>query len=349
MATTTIGGLFGVQNNNSNNEAQQRLAREEVQGQLDIKRTEVEGQIRVQELVAEAERDRLEIEQKFQIVVQATKGLPPDVASENLRFFVEAGILDDPSGQIRALAEEGRAPDLPANVGQQRTSNPLLERVAQMEQAAQTARAPSSATGYTIENGILQRAGGAPVQYVEAAAHGDEITPRYVIFHFTNGVGPGLVGWLTSDSARASTHVLVRRDGSVVQLLPFDHKAWHVGASRWGSLVGLNKDSIAIEMENLGQLQPEGDAWRTWNGKPVPSEEVYRAADGTGWHAFTDAQLATAKAVLETIKQADPNIIDILGHADVSPGRKVDPGPAFPMEDFREAVFDRRAPLPPPG
>jgi hypothetical protein len=113
VTTTTISGYFDLETGAQDTAAQIELNSQEVLGQLDIKRTEVDGQIRVQELIAEAERDRLDIQQKFEIIVQATKGLPTSTASENLRFFVEAGILDDPAGRIRSLAEAGRAPDLP--------------------------------------------------------------------------------------------------------------------------------------------------------------------------------------------------------------------------------------------
>ena len=349
VATTTIGGLFGAQNNASNNAAQQQLAREEVEGQLNIKRTEVEGQIRVQELVASAERDRLEIEQKFEIITQATKGLPPDVASENLKFFVEAGILEDPEGKIRALVEQGRAPDLPAVLGQQRGDNPLLERVAQLNKTPPSSKAPSVNGRFSISEGILRSDGSATIDYVETPNHGDEITPQYVVFHYTGGVGPGVLRMLTENVVKASAHLLLQRDGTIVQLLPLDRKAWHVGRSNWGSLSSLNKDTIGIEMENLGLLQRNETGWVTWNGDVVPGDQVFVDTDGSGWHAFTDEQVAVAQDILATIAAADPKIIDVLGHADLSPGRKADPGPAFPIETLRAAVFDRRDPLPPLG
>ncbi|MEL6452595.1 MAG: N-acetylmuramoyl-L-alanine amidase [Pseudomonadota bacterium] len=349
VATTTIGGLFGLQNNASNNAAQQQLAREEVQGQLDIKRTEVEGQIRVQELVAEADRDRLEIEQKFEIIIQATKGLKSDVASENLKFFVEAGILEDPGGKIQALAEEGRAPDLPAVTGQQRATNPLLERLARIEDPQTVTRAGTRTDRFSISDGVVQAVAGPPIQHVETPNHGDVIRPQYIIFHFTGSVGPGVIGWLTADQAKASAHLVIRQDGTLVQLLPLDHRAWHVGNSRWGNLRGLNNHSIGIEFENHGRLQRTGDRWKTWRNQPVPDGDVVIAEDGSGWHAFTDAQIDTATALAQAISQDQPGIIDVLGHSDVSPGRKQDPGPAFPIADIREAIFDRRDPLPPPG
>ena len=95
ILTASIGGIFGNLTTDSEGDTLVEVKRTDVEGELKVKTTEVEGALKVQRLSAEAERDRLEIQQKFEIVVQATKGLPPDVAANNLLFFVKAGILPD--------------------------------------------------------------------------------------------------------------------------------------------------------------------------------------------------------------------------------------------------------------
>ena len=59
----------------------------------------------------------------------------------------------------------------------------------------------------------------------------------------------------------------------------------------------------------------------------------------TGWHAFTEAQLSAAAAA--RVLHDRYGFIDILGHDDIAPGRKVDPGPAFPMASFTTQVMGR--------
>lgn len=350
VATTTIGGWFDMKGGQSNNEAQFALKEKEVLSQLEIKRTEVEGQIRVQDLVAKAERARLEIEQRFEIVVQATKGLPPDIASENLSFFVEAGILEDPEGRIRRLAAAGRAPDLPNLVAQSKPLNPLLERLAAIQTTQK--QITDSPDRFIIEEGVVRARNTIPVTHLETAAHGGVLTrPRYVILHFTAAVGPAVVSRLTSEQTTGSSHLLVQRDGSVIQLLPLDYMANHVGRSAWGSLSSLNNASIGIDFENWGQLERSGEGWKTFNGEPLSEEHVFLDGEESGWHAYTDAQIETAIELMKTITAYDLEIIDILGHSDVSSpaGQKIDPGPALPIADLREAVFGRRDPLPPPN
>lgn len=354
VATSVIGGVFGLQTTSENNDAQFALQQEDVRGQLRIKELEVEGQIKVQTLAAQAERDRLQIQQKFEIIVQATKGLPPETASENLQFFVEAGILDDPGGKILGLAREGKAPDLPAPqpASSQQAENPLIERLAALDKSGGPA---AGGPAFRIENGIVLAEGSAEVTHLEAQSFSSTvIDPSYVVMHYTGGVGESLVRYFTSKGRRASAHLLVRRDGSVVQLLPLDLRSWHAGSSKWGSLTGLNSHAVSVELENWGLLQRTGDSWTHISGTRLSADEIVEAThksggDSVGWHRFTEAQIATATALVKSLVRNDPDLLDVIGHDDISPGRKLDPGPAFPMEDLREAVFGRREALPPPS
>lgn len=331
VLTTTIGGYFGLQSGAENNRTQ-----------LDIKLREVEGQIAVQTLIAEAERDRLEIEQKFEIIVQATKGLPPETAAENLLFFVKAGILDDPGNLIRGLAEQGEVPSLPAAGDTAR--NPLLERLAAAEAAPPT-RAPVPRY-FRITDGVVQGTDLYPVSHVESPNLGARtIEPRYIILHFTAGSGDGAIRALTQPGTRASTHLIVRRDGSVVQMIPLDLQAWHAGNSAWGNLRGLNSYSIGISFENWGALTPEG---KHVFGGEVDAAERVRSADGRLWHEYTEVQIAVARELSRAVALAFPGVVDILPHSDISPGRKEDPGPVFPVAELRQAVFGRAEALPPP-
>lgn len=353
VGTALISGLFTLQTTESNNDASFGLKQEEVRGNLEIKRIEVDGQMKVQRLIAQAEKDRLATEQKFKIIVQATKGLPTDTASENLKFFVEAGILDDPGDKILGLAEQGKAPDLPALQTNSGGSNPLIERLSRLERSSKTLAAESAAT-FRIEDGLVLSGGDYPVSHVETPNHSGTIDPRYIVLHSPIGVGDDLIRMMTSNKIKASAHIIVRRDGSLVQLLPLDYKAWHAGRSKWGTLMGLNQHSIGIEIENWGPLKKSGGNWKPQlSDTIIPDDEVVEAAHKSGgpaggWHKFTDKQIASLTELLLVIRASDSDIVDVIGHDDISPGRKLDPGPALPLEQIRERVFGHRAALEPP-
>ena len=107
--------------------------------------------------------------------------------------------------------------------------------------------------------------------------------------------------WPDLDGLRVSTHLFIRRDGSLVQFVPFDRRAWHAGRSAWRGRSGCNDFAIGIELEGMDV---------------VP---------------YADAQYAALVAVLPALRAAYPGIAEdaVVGHEHVAPGRKTDPGPAF--------------------
>ncbi|MCG6903150.1 MAG: N-acetylmuramoyl-L-alanine amidase [Rhodobacter sp.] len=349
VATAVIGGVFGFLASNADNDALREIKRTEVNGQLEIKTKEVEGQLKLSELDARAERERLEIEQKFEIIVQATKGLPAEVASENLLFFVEAGILPDEGGKIRALAQQGKAPDLPNSEAASVAGNPLLSR---LEAAAPLTRA-SASDALRISDGVLLGGSELEVEHLPTPNFSSSNDARYAIMNFTATLGNSAKLWLTNPEAKASAHLFIERSGKVIQLLPFDYAGWHAGRSNWGAINGLNRHSIGIVFENAGRLRRVGEHWESWSGHEIPDDEVLVAThknetEESGWHTYTKAQTDAAAKILIAYSRVNPDFVDVLGHDDISPRRKIDPGPAFPMADLRLAVFGRAEPLPPP-
>ncbi|MCC7549833.1 MAG: N-acetylmuramoyl-L-alanine amidase [Burkholderiales bacterium] len=176
---------------------------------------------------------------------------------------------------------------------------------------------------------------------------GGEIAPSCLVLHYTAGRSlDSSVAHFMRPAAQASAHLVVGRDGRVVQLVPFNRSAWHAGRSTWKGLQGLNQHSIGIELDNAGRLVRSGAGYRAWFQEVYPAADVVTArhrneqADAC-WHAFTDVQVETALDIAVALVRAYP-LGEILGHDDIAPGRKCDPGPAFPMESFRAAVFGRR-------
>jgi AmpD protein len=107
--------------------------------------------------------------------------------------------------------------------------------------------------------------------------------------------------------ARVSAHALIRRDGTIVQYVPFGQRAWHAGQSHYRGRPACNDFSIGIELE------------------------------GTDDTAYADLQYEQLAALVEALLAAYPTLsVDhIAGHSEVAPGRKTDPGPAFDWERWR--------------
>jgi N-acetyl-anhydromuramoyl-L-alanine amidase len=97
---------------------------------------------------------------------------------------------------------------------------------------------------------------------------------------------------------KVSAHFLVRRDGSVVQFVPVERRAWHAGASAWRGRERCNDFSIGIELEG--------------------SEE----------QPFEDAQYGAVAALIKSLQKKLP-LRDVAAHSEVAPGRKTDPGALF--------------------
>ncbi len=113
---------------------------------------------------------------------------------------------------------------------------------------------------------------------------------------------------------RVSTHLLIRRDGEVVQFVPLTERAWHAGESRFRGVHQCNDNSIGIELE------------------------------GEDLVAYDDTQYVTLAAVASALFDAFPklDVRRIAGHSDVSPGRKTDPGPVFDwLRLYDDLAFQR--------
>ena len=110
-----------------------------------------------------------------------------------------------------------------------------------------------------------------------------------------------------------SAHVLIRRDGAIVQYVPFEARAWHAGPSCFAGRERCNDYSVGVELE------------------------------GTDDQPYTDAQYDALATVTHAVMEAYPAITAkrIAGHSDIAPGRKTDPGPAFDWVRFRASIGTR--------
>ena len=190
------------------------------------------------------------------------------------------------------------------------------------------------------------------VKYVRSPNVGGELRAKFLIVHFTAGSSAeSSVAWLSNPGASASAHLVIGRDGSITQLVPFNRVACHAGTSEWHGLRGMNQHSIGIELDNAGRLERQGERWRSWFGTVYADEDVMVArhpnlAEVCGWHVYTEAQLLATFKVCQTIIEKYA-LLGIAGHDEISPGRKFDPGPAFPLDSFRARLLGRAGDAPP--
>lgn len=168
--------------------------------------------------------------------------------------------------------------------------------------------------------------------------------PDTIVIHYTAGSSAeSSADYLSRDDVKASAHIVIGRDGKIFQLVPFDTIAWHAGVSAYGNRSMLNNYSIGIELANAGVLKKVGNEYQAWFGTKYPADDVLYAVHRNEtvsryWHTYTEKQIEVCRAVCDVlIKKFEIN--DILGHEEIAPGRKQDPGPAFPLDEFREELL----------
>lgn len=135
--------------------------------------------------------------------------------------------------------------------------------------------------------------------------------PNYVIIHFTaqDSLGQTLHTF-TIQQTQVSAHYVVGKDGKVVHMLNDYLRAWHAGVSRWGSISDMNSCSIGIEIDNNGN------------------------------EPYTDAQVKSMLALLSYLKKTySIPATNFIGHQDIAPLRKPDPGPYFPWKILAQHGF----------
>jgi AmpD protein len=134
---------------------------------------------------------------------------------------------------------------------------------------------------------------------------------KAVVELFTNRLDPAAHPYYaTIAKLRVSAHFLIRRDGELIQFVPCALRAWHAGASRWRGRAACNDFSIGVELEGTDEL------------------------------AYESAQYATLARLTRALRRRYP-IAEAVGHRDIAPRRKTDPGPAFDWVRYRRSIAGR--------
>lgn len=199
-----------------------------------------------------------------------------------------------------------------------------------------------------IRNHLLYAPGNRQVSLSQTSNKRGLFTPKYLVVHYTAATSmASTINWFHSPQSQASAHLLIGRDGTVYQFAAFNVVTWHAGKSSWGGLQSLNQHAIGIELVNGGRLEKKNEQWRCpGNQRRIPAEEVLLAVHKNedqlaAWRDYTEPQQEVCQKVVSLLVHAY-ELQDILGHDDISPLRKSDPGPAFPMSSFRAKATERK-------
>ncbi|MGZ8524380.1 MAG: N-acetylmuramoyl-L-alanine amidase [Chitinophagaceae bacterium] len=199
-----------------------------------------------------------------------------------------------------------------------------------------------------IKKNLLLNTDGTQVNFKATPNKGGIYTPQYLVIHYTAVTTfESTLNHFQSPNAKASAHLLIGRRGEIAQFAPFNIVAFHAGKSQWKGLVGLNQFSIGIELVNAGRLIKSGNTWTCpVDLKKVPNTAVIMATHKnetieSAWQQYTKAQLEVAIEIAGLLVTTY-GLKDVVGHEDISPIRKSDPGPAFPMGSFRSRAMGRQ-------
>ncbi len=136
---------------------------------------------------------------------------------------------------------------------------------------------------------------------------------KFIILHYTGMKKESLaIKKLCDENSKVSSHYFIKKNGELLILVPDLYEAWHAGKSSWKKIKSLNKYSIGIEIQNQGH--------------------DYK------YEKFSSKQINTLKKLLQIlIKKYQISADNILGHSDIAPERKKDPGEKFPWKKLAKA------------
>lgn len=127
-----------------------------------------------------------------------------------------------------------------------------------------------------------------------------------LVLHYTGMPdAASAIEWMTNPASKVSAHYCVTEDGQVIRMVDEDKRAWHAGLAYWRGITDVNSASVGIEIVNPGH---------EWGYRPFPEEQIS----------------ALIPLVADIVKRHGITRGNIVGHSDVAPARKQDPGELFP-------------------
>ena len=140
---------------------------------------------------------------------------------------------------------------------------------------------------------------------------------KFIIIHYTGmKYESSALSRLCDVKAKVSSHYFIKKNGLILNLVPPLYEAWHAGKSNWKNLRSLNRYSIGIEIQNSGH--------------------------DNKYENFSQKQITSTKKLLNyLINEYKINSKDVLGHSDIAPDRKKDPGEKFPWKKLAKSKLSQ--------
>lgn len=201
---------------------------------------------------------------------------------------------------------------------------------------------------FKVKNDFLYNDDSIVKEYVTPNYSGGKNVCDFVVMHYTGSHGSAMdsINWLQDTNSNVSWHVTIDRNGKVYQTdKGLRSILWHAGKSVWVAenlpdnrrYENLNSYSIGIEMANSGKLEWEDGGFKNSYGQKIDDEKVFIDMNDQAWEEYTDKQVDVAFDVALAIAKFY-NCVDILGHEEIAPERKSDPGYAFPLFELKDAL-----------
>lgn len=165
--------------------------------------------------------------------------------------------------------------------------------------------------------------------------------PLGAIVHFTAGRRSGLDAGMDEQVKNGYLYFIIDKDGNIGQNFSLDTWGSHAGVSTWPGLGDrVSDDLVGIEIQCAGKLTKTGSTYKSWYGEVVPASDVRSIAAQTAnqeeghYQKYTAAQEDALIRLLTWLRENNPDVFSydlVLGHDEVSPGRKNDPGGSLSM------------------
>lgn len=263
-------------------------------------------------------RNQLDIEEKkfqYSIYQRAMEAKDQVTAAQILDFYIKAGLLPGEPGKYSKLLKEGKGDQIPLFSG-------IYEGLV-VPEVDQTAN-------FYLDKEFVR---GKGTEYMISYNASEGLTRdslATIVLHcaFSNSLKSTANFLADTVTGNASAHLLIDRDGKVIQQVPFNYRSHHARQ--------YNRSSIGIEFINAGSLKKTDDGYVTALGQKIDGSKVACNSEGLCWEKYTDAQLQAGYEICALLAK-QYNIRRIVGHSEIE-SRKTDPGPFFPIEKFKALV-----------
>lgn len=204
---------------------------------------------------------------------------------------------------------------------------------------------------YINDEGLLySQSGVTPIAHIPSPNYTKRVKmiPELTVLHWTAGISarPAL-NWFRNPKSKVSAHFVIDRQGRITQCVSTDRRSYHAGRSSWRGRKSCNGFSIGIELVNPGPVTKiDADTVRLRNKKLHKKEDfmdagepfLYEENDKT-YLRYTNKQMAALREVMMAITRKY-EILDVAGHQDIAPKRKIDPGPELSYERIQQLKRD---------